>query len=144
MEVIVSQQREDFFKKELIEELRRVEALVRQEPSIEKKIYYFSAAYGITNRTFRYSFSKEVLMADLLLNGIYNMMMERLNLVKSGNNTVSIDPITFEIICDGLRDLADGFESGTGIFESLQTITAAGYSMTGPGNYLREKGDLKF
>ncbi|MCK9440345.1 MAG: hypothetical protein M0Q13_02875 [Methanothrix sp.] len=143
MEVIVSPQREDFFKKELVEELRRVEALVRQEPSIEKKIYYFSAAYGITNRTFRYSFSKEVLIADLLLNGIYNMMVERLNLVKGGNCTVSIDPMIFEIICDGLRDLADGFESGTGIFEALQTITAAAYSMTGPGNYLREKGDLK-
>ncbi|MDM7940299.1 MAG: hypothetical protein QUS07_08155 [Methanothrix sp.] len=136
-------QRDDFFRKELVEELRRVENLVRLEPSIEKKIYYFSASYGITERTYRYSFSKEVLVADLLLHGVYNMMTERLSLIKSGNNTVPINPIVFERICDGLRDLANSFESGEGIFEALGTITVAGFSMTGPGNYLREKGDLK-
>ena len=94
----MSQQREDFLRAELVEELRRVENLVRQESSIEKKIYYFSAAYGITGRTFRYSFSKEVLMADLLLIGAYNMMSERLNLFNSGNHTVPIDPLIFERI----------------------------------------------
>jgi hypothetical protein len=139
----MSQQREDFLRAELVEELRRVENLVRQEPSVEKKIYYFSAAYGITGWTFRYSLYKEVLMADLLLIGAYNMMSERLNLFKSGNHTVPIDPLIFERICDGLRDLANCFESRESIFDALQTITIAAYSMTGPGNYIREKGDLK-
>lgn len=47
---------EDFFRRELVQELRRVENLMRRESSIEKKVYYFSAAYGVTSRTFRYSF----------------------------------------------------------------------------------------
>lgn len=139
----MSQPRDDFFRKELVEELRRVENLVRQESALEKKIYYFSAAYGITNRTYRYSFSKDVLVADLILNGAYNMMMERLNLIKSGNKTVPIDPLTFEVICDGLRDLANQFESRESILTAIETIAAAAYSLTGPGNYLQEKGDLK-
>jgi len=136
-------QREEFFRKELAEELRRVENMIRQEPSVEKKIYYFSAAYGITNRTYRYSFSKDILVADLLLTGIYNMMMERLNMIKGGNNTVPINPLVFEKICDGLRELAGCFESGKSVFDPLGTIAVAGFSMTGPGNYLKEKGDLK-
>jgi hypothetical protein len=117
--------------------------LVRKEPSIEKKIYYFSAAYGITNRTFRYSFTKEVLVSDILLNAVYQMLFDRLNSIKGGNNSVPIDPLIFEKICDGLRELANSFESGDSIFEPLKTITATGYSLTGPGNYLREKGDLR-
>lgn len=136
-------QRDDFFRKELVEELRRVENLVRQESTIEKKIYYFSAAYGITNRTYRYSFSKEVLVADLLLTGAYNMMTERLNLARGGNKTVPLNPLALEIICDGLRDLADRFESKENILGALETIIAAAFSFTGPGNYLQEKGDLK-
>jgi hypothetical protein len=127
----------------LVDELRRVAALVRQAPSIEKKAYYFSAAYGITNRTYRYSFSKEVLVADLLLTGVYNMLMERLNAIKAGNQNVLPEPLVFEKICDGLIDLANRIESNESIFEPLANIAAAGFSVTGAGNYLKEKGELK-
>lgn len=136
-------EREEFFRKELVEELRRVETLVRQTPSIEKRIYYFSAAYGITNRTYRYSFSKDVLIADLLLHGVYNMLMERLSSLRAGDQNVVPDQIVFEKICDGLRDLANCFESGESIFESLKDIATAGFSITGAGNYLKEKGEIE-
>ena len=135
--------REEFFRKELVEELRRIENMMRQAPSIDKKIYYFSAAYGITSRTYRYSFSKDVLLADILLQNVYNMMMERLNLTKAGNATVDPDMTVFEKICDGLRDLAKSFETKESIQGPLETIITAGFSLTGPGNFLREKGSLE-
>ena len=135
-------EREDFIRKELVEELRRVENLVRNEPSIEKKIYYLSAAYGVTSRTYRYSFSKDVLIADLIIQGAYNMQTERLQLLKRGDKNVIPDPIVFEKICDGLRDLALAFESGSSVLEPLELIITAAFAVTGPGNYLREKGQL--
>jgi hypothetical protein len=135
--------REDFFRKELVTELRRVENMVRREPSVEKKIYYFSAAYGIAGRNYRYSFSEDVLIMDILLHNAYNMMTDRLNLAKTGNTTVEFDAQIFEKICDGLVDLANCIESGENVFEPLKKITTAGFALTGPGNYLREKGDLK-
>jgi hypothetical protein len=135
--------REELFRKELVDELRRVEAMIRQEPSVEKKIYYFSAAYGITSRTYKYSFSKEILLTDLILQGAYNMLTERLQLLKSGDKNVIPEPLIFDKICDGLKALADGFESGSSIYEPLEAIITAGFAITGPGNYLREKGDLK-
>jgi len=131
--------REDFFRKELVEELRRVETLIRQAPTPEKKAYYFSAAYGITNRTYRYSFSKDVLVADLLLQGVYNMIMERINAIKSGNQTILPDPKAFELIADGVRDLANRFESGESILEPMEHIATIGFAFTGAGNYLLEK-----
>jgi hypothetical protein len=136
-------EREELFRRELVEELRRVEVMVRQAPSLEKKAYYFSAAYGITNRTYRYSFSKDVLMADLMLNGVYHMIMERIAALKSGDQNVIPDDLFFEKICDGLRDLANCFESEESIFDPLKDIVTAGFSLTGAGNYLKEKGLLE-
>jgi hypothetical protein len=137
--MLTQHDREDFFKKELVEELRRVETMIRQAPTIEKKAYYFSAAYGVTNRTYRYSFSKDVLLADLLLQGVYNMIMERINAVKSGNQTVLPDPALFELIADGIRDLANSFEKGESILEPIENIVTIGFTFTGAGNYLLEK-----
>jgi hypothetical protein len=134
---------DDFFRRELVQELRRVENLMRRESSIEKKIYYFSAAYGITSRTFRYSFSKDILLTDFVLQGAYNILMDRLNRLKSGEKTVSIDEFLFEGICDGLKLLADEVESKANLQDALEIILTAAYATTGPGNYLREKGDMK-
>ena len=102
--------REDFFRKELTTELRRVEAMMRRDESIEKKIYYFSAAYGITNRTLRYAFTQDYLMADFVLNTCYTGLMDRFKRIRSGDNTVPLEARHFEKIQDGLRMLADAFD----------------------------------
>lgn len=136
-------QRENFFRKELVAELRRVEKFVREAPDIEKKIYYFSAAYGITSRTMRYAFSKDVLLADVILQTTYNVLMERYNRFRSGDRTVEITDEHFEKLCDALKELARCFDRGESIQKPLEDIMAVGFSVTGPGNYLREKGELK-
>ena len=135
-------QHDDFFRRELVQELRRVENLMRRESSVEKKIYYFSAAYGITSRTFRYSFSNDILLTDFVLQGAYNLLKDRLNRLKTGDKTVQLDEIIIERICDGLKLLADRIESKDNLQNALETILSAAYVTTGPGNYLREKNDI--
>lgn len=132
-----------FFKKELVKELKLIEALMKREENIERKVYLFSAAYGITSRTYRYQFSKDVLLADLVLNTGYQALMDRLQRLKSGDTTVKLEEIHFKKIEDGLRDLANAFENGESVLEALETILTATFSTSGAGNYLREKGMLK-
>lgn len=134
--------REEFFRKELVEELRRVENLMRREGSIDKKLYYFSAAYGITSRTYRYAFSRDVLLADLVLSQAYNVLMDRWNQLARGDRLVPIEEVHFEKLCDGVKLLADKLEADENILEALEIITTVAFSTSGPGNYLREKGDL--
>lgn len=134
---------DDFFRRELVQELRRVENLMRRESSFEKKIYYFSAAYGVTSRTFRYAFSKDILLADFVLQGVYNLLMDRINRLKSGDKTVPLDEVLFEKISDGLKLLADRIEAKENVQDALETILTTAYTTTGPGNYLREKGDIR-
>jgi len=133
----------EFFKKELIKELRLVEALMKREDDLDKKIYYFSAAYGITNRTYRYSFSKEVLLADLVLNNGYQTLLDRAQRIKAGDRSVLLEEIHFEKIEEGLRQLADAFEKDESILEPLENILTAVFSTSGAGNYIRGKGLLK-
>jgi hypothetical protein len=133
----------EFFKKELVKEFRLIEALMKKEENVDRKIYYFSAAYGIAGRTYRYSFSKDVLLAELVLNSTYQALSDRSQKSKSGDITVLFEPIHFEKIEEGLRLLADAFENNESILEPLETILTATFSTSGPGNYLREKGLLK-
>lgn len=133
----------EFFKKELIKELRLVEALMKKEEDLDKKIYYFSAAYGITNRTYRYSFSKDVLLADLVLNNGYQTLLDRAQRIKAGDRSVLLEEIHFEKIEEGLRQLADAFEKDVSILEPLENILTAVFSTSGAGNYIRGKGLLK-
>lgn len=133
----------EFFKKELIKELRLVEALMKKEENLDKKIYYFSAAYGITNRTYRYSFSKDVLLADLVLNNGYQTLLDRAQRIKAGDRSVLLEEIHFEKIEEGLRQLADAFEKDESILEPLENILTAVFSTSGAGNYIRGKGLLK-
>ena len=134
---------EEFFKKELVKELRLVVALMKKEENIEKKIYYFSAAFGITGRTYRYSFSEDVLLADLVLSSGYQALTDRLQRIKIGDPTVKLEEIQFNKIGEGLRLLADAFENNESILEPLKVILTATFSTSGTGNYIREKRMLK-
>jgi hypothetical protein len=133
--------RESFFKKELVRELREVARLMKETKDPEKKIYYFSAAYGITSRTYRYSFSRDVLLADFVLNASYQALMQRLKMLKSGDTTVVLDDKIFAALHKGLLMLADAFEADKPkTQEALEQILTASFVASGPGNYLREKG----
>lgn len=131
-----------YFRKELAAEIRRVERLIKKEPSFEKKIYYFSAAYGATGRTYRYSFSKDILLTDFVLQTCYNLFIERANRIKTGDQTVAINNSHFEKLCGELKNLADNIESEENLQGTLENLILIAFSTTGPGNYIMEKGDF--
>jgi hypothetical protein len=134
----------DIFKKELIIELKNVVKMMSEEKDIEKKIYLFSASYGITSRTFRYDFKEDYLLADFVLNATYNGLIERLNRLKSVDSTVMLENIHFERIQNGLMELALSFEKNLPPYDTLKKILSTMYSTTGPGYYIRLKGMMDF
>ena len=133
----------NYFKKELVKELRLVDKKINSTDNIEKKNYFFSAAHGITSRTFRYSFSRDVLLADFVLQTAYGLIGERLQRIKQGDSTVNVTNEHFLLIGKGLRILADNFEKQENIQNAIELILTTAFSTTGPGNYLVEKGELK-
>ena len=132
-----------FFRKELVTELRNIAKMMKNEPSLEKKLYYYSAAHGITSRTFRYSFSKDVLLADFVLQTSYNMLLERVERMKSGDSILKIEEAHINKLVDSLKILADKLENEENIQEPIENILSIAYISSGPGNYLKEKGMMK-
>jgi hypothetical protein len=132
-------ERAKFFKSELVEELRYVANAMREETDIEKKIFIFSAAYGITSRTFRYVFSKDVLLADFVLTQVYELLTKRIE----GMGVEGSLPLKLNRLSDELEDLAAGFEQDKNLVDPLKNILTIGYSVIGNGLYLEQKGDLK-
>ncbi len=136
---------EKFYRKELVEELRVVENLMRKEQTIEKKLYYYSAAYGATSRSYRNSFARDILLTDLVLNNSYNLLNERVNALKAGVKVVDFSVVqkSIEKVQEGLKLLIDKLESKGNIQGALEMILTASYATTGNGNYLLERGELK-
>ncbi len=132
-----------FFRKELVNELKTVERMMRKEPNVEKKLYYFTAAYGITSRTYRYSFSKDVLLADFVLQACHQTLNERIQRLKAGDQTMDFDENIFNKLGDSLKLLISRLESEESIQEPLEDMLAIAFSVSGPGNYLKEKGMIK-
>ena len=132
-----------FFEKEIVKELRLVEALMKKEENPERKNYLFSAAYGIMGRSYKYEFSRDALLAELVLNQSCTVLGECIQRLKSGDPTAKLEPIHFEKIEEGLKLLADCFENEKSILEPLELILTTAFSTSGPGNYLREKGMIK-
>lgn len=136
--------KEEFIKNELIEELKNVSLLIEKEKNVEKKIYYFSAAYGITSRTFRYTYNDDYVLADCVLNVAYNGFLDRINRIKGGDPNIKIEEIHFTRLSEGLNELAEAFEKDESILEPLKKIMSTAFSVSGPGNYIREKGMMNF
>lgn len=132
-----------FFEKEIVKELRLIEAMMKKEDNPERKNYMFSAAYGIMSRSYRYEFSRDVLLCEFVLNQSHTLMADWINRLKTNDQAIKCDPIIFEKIEEGLKSLADCFENEKSILEPLELILTVAYSTSGSGNYLREKGMIK-
>lgn len=132
-----------FFEKEIVKELRLIEALMKKEENPERKNYLFSAAYGIMGRSYKFEFSRDILLAELVLNQSCTVLGECIQRSKSGDPTARLEPIHFDKIEEGLKLLADCFENEKSILEPLELILTTAFSTSGPGTYLREKGMIK-
>jgi len=53
-------------------------------------------------------------------------------LLKTGDQNVVPDQVVFDKICDGLKYLANSFETGKSVLEPLGTIVTAGFAVTAP------------
>ena len=131
-----------YLREELLKELRNVSALILKENDIERKLYLFSAAYGVTSRTVRYNFDRELLLIDAILNMTYNNLQGRLSSVKSGDRLVPLTSTTLDVLARCLSDIADAIEKEESCYGLLQRLVTATYITTGPGYYQSLKGQI--
>lgn len=131
---------EEYLKEELVKELRNVAKKMRDEPNPIKKIYYYSAAYGIVDRTMRYNFSKDLLLTFAILNLTYNGFIERVKAISGGDQVVPLTKEQLDKVTDRIDDLAMAFKNNEDVTSILMDLNLLAYMSSGPGHYMQMNG----
>ena len=129
--------------KEMYDELIYIAKKIAEENDIYRKLYFLSASYGLTNRVLRASFSKEILLADLVFNQCYQQLNHRWDSIKKGDKVVSFDINIFSLLGQNFVKLADKIKNNEDFYDVLEDMLTISFSVSGFGNYLKEKDMLK-
>ncbi len=127
----------------IIKELQFILEKWDQARNFDEKIYFFSAVQGLFNRILNLDYTENLLAAFFVTNDAYIAFQQRLAANKQGdigamlteNQVTKLSEITKEL----LKQIVDDGD----IHSVLRKYLVLGYSATGNGYYLMQKGILK-
>ena len=131
------------FKEELLKEFKENVKRIKEEKDVHKQLYYYSAIYGILDRIYRFHFDPEILFIYLVFNSTYNTMLQRIENIKRGDNTIPFRIDLLSKIADHIEEITLRIEKNEQCYDLLQKIVVLAYSTTGPGYYMLVKGQMK-
>jgi hypothetical protein len=127
------------YHKMIIDELKDVEMLISNAHTIDDKLYYFTASFGIIYRVLNFHCDSLLIFAHQVLQLTHQTISQRLTLPGiPGNITNSMPNEFFNSLIDNLKDLRLSFEKNDDnkIRESLEKMSVLSYAATGNGFYL--------
>jgi len=130
-------------KVELERELRFVSDKIISEKDPRRKLFFYSAAYGITRRIMNLHYDPQLAFMDLVLEVTYNTINNRVNRIVKNDNTIPLIDDLFEKLAGAVKDLADCVKNDEDPYKVLETIVSLAYTTTGNGYYLFTKGLIK-
>lgn len=128
----------------IVNEFAYVIKKMRGEKDPSKKLYYFSAAYGVIFRILNLEFDSTLNVIHFVLNGTYSSINNRLNIMGQGIEMgVGIPTELFTELENTTEAIARAIEEDADPLESLEKLAVLSYVTSGNGYYLYEKGLLK-
>jgi len=129
---------------ELEKELIYVGDRIIAERDPRRKVFFYSAAYGITRRIMNLCFDPQLGFMELVLQLSYNTINDRVNRIMIGKDpTVPLIDGFFEKLAQEINNLAQCIKADKDTYKILETIVTLTYTTTGNGHYLYTKGLLK-
>jgi len=125
------------FKKYVLDELSFVIAKMNQESDPMRKIYYYSGVRSIFERAARYHFDGELLIAHMVTDASYQMIVDRVKHIKAGDVTIPITENSLKELTEALSTLKKAIEDDMPVYPAAKCIIEIAYVATGPGFYTR-------
>jgi hypothetical protein len=135
-------------RKHLAKEFRYVATKMQQEKLPQKKLFYFSALFGESQRVLNYEWDRDLALVHMVI------QQTHIHLSSQAPSIGTLLPIDGSIIYQQLTqttlDLAEHFEKPEDIakneelYQILSRIAEIAYVASGNGSYLYEKGAIKF
>ena len=134
----------DSFRKTIVDEFRYAAKKMKEETEAFRKIYFFSATYGIVFRVFNLEFDPTLVFIHNVLQTTYANIDNILHRIARREETViQIPDRVLENLAEAIEELSDEIERDGDVAQCLQKISNIGYVGTGNGYYLYQKGTLR-
>jgi len=113
------------------------------EPSHDRKLYFFSAIYGMTNRVLNLSYDPHLAFIDFVLTSVYSLVAPNILAARAGQVSWTVPADFWERLGRFTLELNQTIRDDKDAFEVLQKIADLAYVTTGNGHYLLQKGNLQ-
>lgn len=132
------------FKKIIVDEFEYIVGKMRAEPDPRKKLFLFSASYGVIQRILNIEFDQSLVLIHFILNGTYTAINARISAISQQADVgVEIPHDLFTKLEDETEKLGKAIDRNTDPSDILRAMALMAYSTTGNGSYLYQKGVLK-
>lgn len=125
----------DDLKKRMLDDFDFSIQKIQEEENIRKKLYYFSAIYGVVERIMRLHLEPQLVLVHAVLNLTYNSLMGLVQSRERGDIARELPPNLTETLVEYLTKLRNELAEDKDTYKTLQKIILLGYSATGPGYY---------
>jgi len=131
------------YKDIIAKELEFVINKMNQSPTIEEKLYYFSAVQGVLNRILNLEYTGQLLSSFYITNETLKMFQQRLAGFKAGDTAIRLTEEQLLRLSQVTGEFLETIRNDGNVDEVLKKYIVLLYSTTGNGYYLMEKGVLK-
>lgn len=128
------------YREILADEIKFCREKINDEEDIKKKVYYYSAAYGMTRRIFNLEFDSQLQFIDFILNSSYKLILARISAIMSGDTSIPISNDFFYNLANCLEVLENRIRNDEDTYDVLEKIINLTSTIDGNGYYLKEKG----
>jgi hypothetical protein len=128
-------------RKLLVQEINYARKRMRETKSLGRKLYYYSAIYGIIGRVMRLDYDRRLVFAHFVLNNTYNLMNAQIQGIKAEAIPIDLREDFFEKLDEGLKSLGTHISKAQDdeILHDLEYIVWLAWTLTGAGFYESEK-----
>jgi hypothetical protein len=124
-------------KNNALNELDFVIKKMKEEPDPSMKLFYYSAVRGIFERTLRLHFEGELLISHTVTDISYQIINDRINHIKVGDNNVPITQNLLDSLIQALVALEEAIKTEQTVYPAIESIMEMAYLATGHGFYTR-------
>jgi hypothetical protein len=129
-------------KEILVEELLNISKKMKSEHDLANKMFHFSAAFAICDRTIRLNYDRDLLLTSMVLQNSYNTILGRAQAASHGDPVIPIDVIDFDKLAEIVEELANDIKKDLPVYELLAQINEMTFKTTGPGYYMYINGKI--
>lgn len=124
----------------IADEIKFCRKKISEEKDPRKKVYYYSAIYGMTRRIYNLEFDPQLQFIDFIVNSTYNTILARITAFMAGDPVIPISDDFFIKLNNCLEQLEDRFRNNEDTYDVLEKIVNLTSTIDGNGYYLIQKG----